>query len=331
MEAFAQDDPQKKIDGINTAVAGSKSAGLSDNIVKLKVAEAKSKGEILRAKNSIESIKPVLVAAITKNGKKEGYAVLDTATAQLVKDGVLTEQEAAEANKILGDWMDNYVAGRIESNKAAEKLTTRQTYQSLMPELLNPENATQRYDMVEQSKLSNNDKLKWQGYIKGSYQDAPTKNNPDGLFVSFNAVYDAATLENSPQESYDVLLEERFGKHNITNEQFLWAIDKIENPYPKPVLNALQATVKYNRSVAWWDDEKDKEVNEKIIGFVDDLIKRDKVPDFDLDKKLFAQSSKYRWAANSGYNIGDIITRGGFDWEIVGFDKTGEPVVERVP
>ena len=76
----------------------------------------------------IENIKPDLIAVIAKrNSKEDGYAFLNAATEQLAKDGLLTKSEAAEANKTLGDWMDNYVAGRIKEAKETEKLTTKQT------------------------------------------------------------------------------------------------------------------------------------------------------------------------------------------------------------
>jgi len=178
------------------------------------------------AQSSIENIKPNLIAAIAKRNKKEdGYEVLDMAMAQLVKDGILTKPEAAEANKNLGDWLDNYVSGRIKAAKESDKLTTIQSYKELSKPILQGELT---YDDIENSGLREtkrsgdvmSDADRWREYIKGSYKETPTKNAPEGHTVSFAAVYDVATLQLSPKEGYDVLLEARFIDQSITNEQF---------------------------------------------------------------------------------------------------------------
>jgi ribulose bisphosphate carboxylase small subunit len=298
----------------------------------------KKNNKIIAATSSVENIKPVLVAAITRSGNSEdGYKVLDAATAQLVKDGILTEPEAAEANKKLGDWIDNYVAGRIKAAKEADKLTTIQSYREMSKPILNGELT---YDDIDNSGLretrrsgeSVSDAERWRKYIKGSYKDAPTKNAPEGHTVSFAAVYDVTTLQLSPKEGYDVLLEARFVDGSITNEQFEWAVDKIENPYQRHVLEDLNATLKsnledFNRLFAS-DNDRNKKVNEALISWADDLIKQDKVPS---KKEMFAMSSAFRAGGGQPYDIGAVIERGGRQWEIVGFDADGEPLVEEIP
>jgi len=285
----------------------------------------------------IENIKPDLIAVIAKrNSKEDGYAFLNAATEQLAKDGLLTKSEAAEANKTLGDWMDNYVSGRIKEAKETEKLTTKQTYQKLSKPILNGELT---YDDIDNSPLqktrrsgeSVSDTERWHQYIKGSYKEAPTKNTPEGHNVAFNAVYDAATLQLSPKEAYDVLLEARFNDRTITNEQFEWAVDKIENPYPKHVLEDLKATIKSNHEdfnrVFSSDKERNKKVNESLISWVDDLIKQEKTPS---KKEMFAMSSAFRAGGGQTYDIGQVIEQAGWEWEIVGFDEDGEPLVEEI-
>ena len=285
-----------------------------------------------------ESIKPDLIAAISVNNNREdGYKVLDASTAQLVKDGILTKPEAAETNKRLGDWIDNYVSGRIKAAKEADKLTTIQSYQKLSKPILNGELT---YDGIDESDLrqtrrsgeSVSDAERWRTYIKGSYKDAPNKNAPEGHTVSFAAVYDVATLQLSPKEGYDVLLEARFVDGSITNEQFEWAVDKIENPYQRHVLEDLNATMKsnledFNRLFSS-DNERNKKVNEALISWADELIKKEKVPS---KKEMFAMSSAFRVGGGQPYDIGRVIERGGIEWEIVGFDENGEPLVEEVP
>lgn len=283
----------------------------------------------------IANIKPDLIAAIEAEGDKSaGYDFLNTATDQLVKDGLLTEADAAEANKMLGDWMDNYVAGRIQKAKENVKLTTRQSYLNLMPTLLDSTVAQQRFELVEQSTLLKADKEKWQKYIKGSYRDSPIEATPDGHIEMTGAVFDAMTLAMSPQEAYDAVLEARFVDHSITDDQFKWSIEKIENPYPKQLIGDIKAIYNDNNEGhnRFWsaDKKRNQEVNESLLAWVDNLIEHDKVSDFEFKKKMYAQSSQFRVGNDRRYDIGEIIYRGGWEWEVTGFDDDGEPIVEEV-
>ena len=287
------------------------------------------------ARDSVEGIKPNLIDAISVNNNSEdGYKVLDASTAQLVKDGILTKPEAAEVNKKLGDWIDSYVSGRIKAAKEADKLTTIQAYQKLSKPILN---GKLTYDDIDNMGLREtkrsgevmSDADRWREYIKGSYKDAPTKNAPEGHTVSFAAVYDVATLQLSPKEGYDVLLEARFVDQSITNEQFEWAVDKIENPYSRHVLEDVNATLKsnledFNRLFSA-DNERNKKVNEALLSWVD---AQEKPPS---KKEMFAMSSAFRAGGGQPYDIGAVIERGGREWEIVGFDENGEPLVEEIP
>lgn len=309
------------------------------NLITPQKAEALKKNNKAIAKEAaVENIKPDLIAAIAfSNDREDGYKTLDAATAQLAKDDILTKSEAAEVNKTLGDWIDNYVAGRIKAAKEADKLTTIQAYRKLSKPILNGELT---YDDIENSNLREtrrsgenvSDAERWRKYIKGSYKDAPAKNAPEGHTVSFAAVYDAATLQLSPKEGYDVLLEARFVDQSITNEQFEWAVDKIENPYSRHVLEDLNATLKsnledFNRLFAS-DTERNKKVNEALISWVDDLIKKEKVPS---KREMFAMSSAFRVGGGQPYDIGGIIERSGKEWEIIGFNEDGEALVEEIP
>lgn len=280
-----------------------------------------------RANEAIENLKPILINAIKIGGKEEGYTALDDATNQLTKNGILTDVQAAEANKKLGDWMDNYVSGRIKQAKDAERLTTRQSYQELMKSIFTGELI---YDAIDQSALKKDDKELWYKYIKGSYQNAPTETAYDGHKAMFNAVYDAATLQVSPKEAYDVLLQTRFTDREITDEQFQWAVDKIENPYPKHMIEDINVIwrsnlVDFNR---WFsaDTKRNMKVNGSLLAWIDNQIKEGKFP---TRKEMYAISSQFR-VGDTGYDIGQVIKRGDREWEIVGFDKDGEPLVEEV-
>ncbi|MHC4635808.1 MAG: hypothetical protein ACYSYU_11465 [Planctomycetota bacterium] len=180
----------------------------------------KNNKEIL-ATQAIENIKPMLADAIgVFNKPEDGYEALDIATSQLVKDGILNESEATEANKKLGDWIDSYVSGRIKAAKNKDALDTMQSYREFSKPILKGEmtyDDTGNFRETRRPGEQISDAERWRKYIKGSYKDAPTNNAPEGHTVSFAAVYDAATLQLSPKEAYDVLLEARFVDQSITN------------------------------------------------------------------------------------------------------------------
>ncbi|MHC4413433.1 MAG: hypothetical protein ACYSW6_10790, partial [Planctomycetota bacterium] len=294
----------------------------------------KNNKEIL-ATQAIENIKPMLADAIgVFNKPEDGYEALDIATSQLVKDGILNESEATEANKKLGDWIDSYVSGRIKAAKNADAIATMQTYREFSKPILKGEmtyDDTGNFRETRRPGEKVSDAERWRKYIKGSYKDAPTKSSPEGHTVSFAAVYDAATLQLSPKEAYDVLLEARFVEQSITNEQFEWATDKIENPYPRYTLENLNATMKSNledfNRLLRFDDERNKKVNEALISWVDEQIEKEKIP---TKKEMYAMSSAFRAGGGQPYDIGAVIEQGGRQWEIVGFDEDGEPLVELI-
>ena len=227
----------------------------------------------------------------------------------------------------------------LKAAKEADKLTTIQSYRELSKPILD---GKLTYDDIDNSDLREtrrsgeqiSDADRWMKYIKGSYKDAPTKNSSEGHTISFAAVYDAATLQLSPKEAYDVLLQGRFIDMDITNEQFEWAVDKIENPYSRHTLEDLNATLKSNLEDfhGWYDSindqERNRKVNEALISWVDALIKQDKIPS---KKEMAAMSSAFRVGGGQPYDIGRVIERGGREWEIIGFDNNGEPLVEEIP
>ena len=280
----------------------------------------------------VQDIKPLLIDVIKEDGDKtEAYRLLNKKTAQLEKFGVLTKAEAVEANKVLGDWIDQYVAGRFRRAKDAEKLTTRQAYVEMMPKI---NEGSLIYEEIEQSNLLKDDKEKWYEYIKGSYKNPPTENTPDGHMVSVGVVFDTMTLQQSPTEAYDALLDARFNQGSITDDQFSWAVNKIENPYPEHLVGDIKSVLNsnledFNRFFSF-DNERNKAVNEQLLAWVDKLIAEDKVPLFDFKKKMYAQSSQFRVGNDRWYDIGQVIKRGDREWEVIGFDENGEPIVEEV-
>jgi hypothetical protein len=70
-----------------------------------------------------------------------------------------------------------------------------------------------------------------------------------------------------------------------------------------------------------------KKVNEALISWVDEQIEKEKIP---TKKEMYAMSSAFRAGGGQPYDIGAVIEQGGRQWEIVGFDEDGEPLVELI-
>jgi len=286
-------------------------------------------------KGAIEDIKPTLIVAIEENGNKDdGYAALDEALGQLFESGLITKAEGAEASKALGDWMDNYVSGRIKAEKDAEKLTVHQTYKDFGSRILAPENKLTWDEIVTSKALDTDQKAAWTGYLKASYEDAPTKSDPEAYEETLGIVLNGNQGILSPEEAYDELMQWRFGEKGkrITNDDFNWAVDKLNNPYPPELITDIRIAIKNNFDLVWYlrKGVSDESVNRSLTKWIDNLIAEDKVPKFDFGKKLNAMSEYYRWGQTTFYEIGMEIERGGRTWEVVDIDSNGEPSVDEV-
>jgi len=231
-------------------------------------------------KDSVENIKPLMVEAVTVGDKQDGLNALNTSIDTLVDSGVLTKAEAAEADKVLGDWLDNYTSGRNQRAKAAIKQTTTGTYEEMMPLMIDPSVAQDRYQMVESSKMPNAVKEKWNAYIKGSYKEAPEATTRDGKQIADNAVYEANTLAITPTEAYDILMEARFVEGSITNDQYERSINRIQNPYPQDTTEAIRSAKErinntiQNKGPNFFTSAADKERIVKISDSLDAWIER---------------------------------------------------------
>ena len=279
--------------------------------------------------------------AIIDNGgsKEQALKVIDDAAKE---KRITPDQKHTMSNRL-----DSYAAGRVKTAKDKIKLTTNQAYADLSNRIANEGIS---FDDIDQSNLLKADKEKWtgennpfskgedeiQGYLEGSYLDSPIETTQDGMIAAFGAVYDSQTLKKTPREAYDELLQSRYIEQDMTDEQFRWALNKIENPYPPHLIEDIHAIVKSNFEDfnGWIKQKKDQEnnvkTNESLLTWVDDLIKRDAVPKFDFKKKMFAQSSQYRVGNDRWYDIGQVIEQGGREWEVVGFDEDGEEIVEEI-
>ena len=322
-DAYASGN-QKDIDIAlkNFEDARSKTWGARQDLADVALRSAVADGAKRYKEGVVENIKPLLISAIQDGNKENGYEILDKTTKQLVDAEILTQAEAAEANKKLGDWMDLYVAGRFKEVEESIK----QTYSQLCKKAIS---GNLSYEDVEFSELPTKDKELWNSYIKGSADPAPSHATQDGHNALFAAVYDAATLRLSPKEAYDVLLELRYKEKEITDEQFEWGVNKIEKPYQRHVLEDINTTMidNNNEHGTLFRGERNKKTNESLLSWIDSQIADGKTP---TKEDMFAMSSQFRVGDDRWFNVGQVIERGGIRYEVVGFKDNGEPLFEIV-
>ncbi len=312
-------------------------------ITNVRAVSLKAAYEKVAKKSLIDSTKPIIEQVLIASGFAMDPAneAIDAVVGEMQDNGTLNDVEAAEARQDLSNWAADVAAQRRKSASDAVKKTTHETYTDFSGPITTG-NLT--YDDIDNSRLLKDDKEKWHTYIKGSYQDPPTENSPDGHFDSLAAVIDAATLQASPTEAMDSLLNARFVDQSITNEQYEWGMDKIANPYPKTVMEDIRSTANdntenYNDSFSFSagpinfsratkaEANRNRMVNELLISWVDMQIADGNTP---TSKEMYAQSKKYRWGMSSDLGIGQVIEVGGRSWEVVGFDPSGEPEMETV-
>lgn len=93
-------------------------------------------------------------------------------------------------------------------------------------------------------------KADWMRYANDSYDPPPKASKPDGFNEALRVVTEHSRRKISTESAYRLLLDERYGFRNITDEDFAWAVDKINNPLPRPILTSLEITTKNNIATA---------------------------------------------------------------------------------
>jgi len=306
--------------------------------------DALDRAEIARVEQAVENIKPTLVETMQSgdtwsNDKRIGAAdkraamsVAETALDQMLENDMITPAQAVDYQKDLNNWIDNYAQEYKATTEKAEKETQLKIESDLIAKM--PGKGVTYADIASSGLSASKQKL-WNEYLADSYTNpAPRENTTSGLKETVGAVIDVALLRMSPQDAIDTLLEERYVDHSITDDQLRWAVDKIENPYPKHMVPDIRATLNDNISEhnrTWSKDAaRNNEVNEALLAWVDDQLAQDKKP---TRSEMHGISSQYRIDAMDIprlLDFGQIVTRGDRDYEVVGFTDDGDVEMEPI-
>ncbi|KKK70995.1 hypothetical protein LCGC14_2918390, partial [marine sediment metagenome] len=104
----------------------------------------------------------------------------------------------------------------------------------------------------------------WLRYAKASYQDPPPVTVPDGYSSANDIALAVGSKEMSREEAYRKLLDARYIRKEMTDSDFVWAANRITDPYEKSFASDLSAVIIENNK------------NLQGLGFLDKLKFSDK-------------------------------------------------------
>jgi hypothetical protein len=241
--------------------------------------------------------------------------------------------------------LDDKIIDLYNAKEAGDKKTryneSLSIYNNFIP-MINEGNL--KLDTIESSNLQEEEKVLWREYVKGSHVEPLDESTASGYDMLLDTVLNYSK-DKGTKEAIESILGLKYESNIISDEDYKWAMSKLNNPYPKPLVSKirgmLDATKEQTRS--FWDLRKTelakaKDINKSILeqNITQDLFdwidKQEKEP---TGKEIYQHLTDTRISYNqlerkdnSGYELNQIINKGGKRWIIVDFDVDGEPLVE---
>lgn len=270
-----------------------------------KVKEATQNATALQIKGGYQRI------IIDGGTKKEGRELIESA----LKKGSITPDQG----QVLNSGLNSFVAGTAREQTA----TTEETYNEFSDTVLT---GTMNMKDVQNSPLSDKDKKKWIGYIDGSREPAPLRSEAEGSRSAWNAVFGFIEGRLDQQESQDKILTSMFIDGDMNNKDYNWAMGKLKEPYDQYVAGDMQQVALAVRD-KWQDKYSDKELDtvHSLFQWVDAQIASGKTP---TKKEMNVMADQFHVRGVPLVDVGQTVRRGDRDYEVIGFDEDGEPMVE---
>lgn len=315
-----------------------------------------------QAKQAVNSIKPLIKETLqssetwqkekrfTKDDRREAYQMVSERLNELVESGVITKDEAFDAELSLNNDVDNYAAEFTKQEKDAEKATANELYTDFTNRLIKG-NLTA--DEVIEAMPNKNEKDIWRGIMSGSYNDPPEQTDWDGYLEATGLVAKYTSGAVSKSDALRQLLQQRYlqdakdatGKGiRITDSLFKMTVNRINNPYPPDVAHDLIGTMKIveeELTPSIFRRRKSEQatairVNTALMSWLDRASEDGKYPTGkEMYNKAVELNMKFKKTlpseGNRLYEIGDTIPKGGYTYEIIGFDRDGMPKVDKTP
>ncbi len=153
-------------------------------------------------------------------------------------------------------------------------------------------------------------KQEWMQYASSSFEDPPKKTTPKGFGAASNTVLNYAKFKIPKEKAYRQLLDSRYIHKEITDEDFAWAIEHINNPYPPHLVADIESVTQSNAEAIskggflWGlittdaEEEKARVVNSDLISWIDNEIAQGREP---TREQMYGQSAQLR--AQSGGEV----------------------------
>ncbi len=133
-------------------------------------------------------------------------------------------------------------------------------------------------------------KSEWLDYVANSLRPPPEKSTPSGHSNATDTVMRFSRLELSKEAAYRELLDLRYLDESITDNDFNWAVSKINKPYSPTITPNVEAVTQENRAAIasegflWGaittdaEEERARMVNTDLIAWVDSEISQGREP-----------------------------------------------------
>lgn len=258
---------------------------------------------------------------ITTEDKQTAMSIAEASLTLMQEEGMISPAEMVNHRKDINNWIDN----DAQEYNANQDKQDDQNHLEITKDLIGKfSTGKATFSDIESSGLTKTEQNKMNERLSNYYSEEPPKKNTNsGLISSVGTVLDAAMLTMSPQEAYDLLMEERYDDFSITDDQIQWAVDKIDNPYPKEIVPDIRAT--FNDNLHGHNRTFSGETNEALMNWIDAKLAKGETP---TRKEMYGYSSQARIDAMNiprRMDVGQVITRGDREYEVTGFDNDGTP------
>ncbi len=224
-------------------------------------------GDKARQKAQVEGIRKLSQDSVGPDyDKTAGYKIID----QAEKEGLITAYD----RKALGDSLDNFVSGRKQSEQKQKYTRDLKVYTDFADAISNGELT---HEMIGNSGLDKKEQEVWGDYLKNSFKEPPVRSDHKSYLSMMRTVVEFSRKQISEKEAYQELLKARYDGQ-LSQNDFVFGVNKIREPYPDHIIPDLQATLKSNEEDfhGWWESSNDQhnaqEVNMALMAWVDKMI-----------------------------------------------------------
>ena len=246
---------------------------------------------LLRQVN-VETVRANYQAVIDNGGTKEqAYQVID--------EGVQLFGLSAKEKETLGNNLDNYVEGRIKKAADSKHEKTMSAYKDFATKLVTTDVSM---NDIESAGFDKDAKEGWQAIIKGSTEPAPLVTTGVGYSAALDSVISSQVI--GKKQAYDEILTARFVDKTINDDTYLWAISRIENPYPKHIAETVKGITSsaenYYRHKGvgifgrdWVDKKENQLLGERNAAFIDWLENEGKDGKYPDGKTMYSKMREF--------------------------------------